>query len=33
MTEETARADIQAPLGMLAAVFLAFVVGWCVLEV
>ena len=30
MTEETERADILAPLGMLTAVFLAFVVGWCV---
>ncbi len=30
MTEETERADLLAPLGMLTAVFLAFVVGWCV---
>ena len=29
MTEETHRADIQAPLGMLTAVLLAGVVGWC----
>ena len=28
MTEETHRADIQAPLGMLTAVLLAGVVGW-----
>jgi len=30
MTEETTRADIQAPLGMLTAVALAAIVGWSV---
>ena len=29
MTEETERADLLAPLGMLTAVGLAFLVGWC----
>ena len=29
MTEETHRADIQAPLGMLTAIVLAGFVGWC----
>lgn len=29
--QETHRADIQAPLGMLTAVGLAAIVGWCVL--
>ena len=29
MTEETERADLLAPLGMLTAVGLAFIVGWC----
>ena len=31
MTEETERADLLAPLGMLTAVGLSFLVGWCAL--